>query len=403
MILVFCIDESINESIDESIDERYLRCDNRYEPTILNISVIPMKFSDPVYITRPFVAPLDTYTKLLDSVWTSQWFTNNGPLVRQLEADLCKRLQLSNTLLVNNGTIALHVALKALDLPKGTILTTPFTWIATASSIVWEGHTPKFVDVDPHTFNIDVTKIEDSITSDTVAIVAVHVFSNPCDVEALETISKKYNLPILYDAAHAFGVRTGNRSIFEWGDISTVSFHATKVFNTAEGGGVFCNTTTLHERVRAIRDFGFNSNREIQLVGTNAKMSELHAALGLANLPLVDTAIECRCRLTEQYQHTLSDKVVFQQYDPKSYNYGYMPVVFQSEHQLLNVVEQLQSHNVFPRRYFHPSLSSLEHLFPEQECPIAESLANRILCLPLYPDLSVEMVEQIAQLVNEAL
>lgn len=362
-----------------------------------------MHFPDPIYITRPFVAPLDTYTKLLDSVWQSQWFTNNGPLVRQLERDLCNRLSISNTILVNNGTIALHVALKALDLPKGTILTTPFTWIATASSIVWEGHIPQFVDVDPLTFNIDVTKVEAAITSDTVAIVAVHVFSNPCDVEALETISQKYNLPILYDAAHAFGVRTGNRSIFEWGDISTASFHATKVFNTAEGGGVFCNTTALQERVRSIRDFGFNSHREIQMVGTNAKMSELHAALGLANLPLVDIAIEKRRKLTEQYTHTLSNTVVFQQYDPKSYNYAYMPIVLQSEHQLRNVVEHLQRHNVFPRRYFHPSLSSLKHLFPEQGCPVAESLANRILCLPLYPDLSLEMVEQIAHLVIEAL
>ncbi len=363
----------------------------------------PMTFSDPIYITRPHVAPLAEYTKLLEDVWASQWYTNNGPLLRRLESELCTHLSVTNTLLVNNGTIALHVALKALNLPKGKILTTPFTWIATASSLVWEGHEPIFVDVDPHTFNIDPKKLEAAITEDTVAIMAVHVFSNPCDVQGIDAIANQHNLPVIYDAAHAFGVKVAGKSIFEWGDISTASFHATKVFNTTEGGGVFTTSTELFERVRAIRDFGFDRQREIVHVGTNAKMSELHAAMGLANLPMVNNAIAKRKRITEAYQQILNGHVQFQHYNPAAYNFAYMPIVLNSEAQLLNVVEHLKANNVFPRRYFHPSLSSLEHLFDRQPCPIAESLANRILCLPLYPTLGLDAVEKIAQLVIKAL
>ncbi len=362
-----------------------------------------MTFPDPIYITRPHVAPLQEYTKLLEEVWTSQWYTNNGPLLRRLETELCAHLTVPNALLVNNGTIALLVALKALDLPKGKIVTTPFTWIATASSIVWEGHQPIFVDVEPHTFNIDPKKLEASITQDTVAIMAVHVFSNPCDVQAIEAIAHKHNLPVIYDAAHAFGVQVAGKSIFEWGDISTVSFHATKVFNTTEGGGVFTTSSELFERVRAIRDFGFDRQRDIVHVGTNAKMSELHAAMGLVNLPTVHQAIAKRKAITETYQRLLTGHVQFQHYDPVAYNFAYMPIVLDSEPQLLNVLEHLKAHNVFPRRYFHPSLSSLENLFAHQACPIAESLASQILCLPLYPALELDTVEKIAQLVIKAL
>ena len=362
-----------------------------------------MKFANPIYITRPFMAPLATFSEQLRSVWESQWFTNNGPRVRELETNLGTELNTRNPLLVTNGTVALHLALRTLDLKPGVILTTPFTWIATASSILWEGYTPTFVDIDPHTFNIDVSKIEDAITEDTVAIAAVHVFSNPCDVQALETLSKKYQIPILYDAAHAFGVRVGGKSIFSWGDISTVSFHATKVFNTAEGGGVFCSTAELYDKAYSIRDFGFDRQRNIERLGTNAKMSEIHAALGLVNLPLIKDAVHTRRTLTETYRSLLVGHVEFQHYDPEAYNYAYMPVVFKEENELLSVVEHLNAHNVFPRRYFHPSLSSMTNLFPNQPCPNSEDLASRILCLPLYPMLDVEIVEQIAQLILDSL
>ena len=362
-----------------------------------------MKFADPIYITRPFMAPLETFSETLVSVWDSQWFTNNGPRVRELEKKLATKLNTNPPLLVTNGTVALHLAIRTLELQQGTILTTPFTWIATSSSILWEGYTAKLVDIDPNTFNIDVSKIEDSITEDTVAIMAVHVFSNPCDVIELERISKQYNLPIIYDAAHAFGVRVAGKSIFSWGDISTASFHATKVFNTAEGGGVFCSTPERYEVAYSIRDFGFDRERNIERLGTNAKMSEIHAALGLANLPLIEGAVEKRRTLTETYRTILGERVGFQQYDPDAYNYAYMPVIFKTESELLRVVEHLNAHNVFPRRYFHPSLSEMTVLLPDQPCPVAEDLASRILCLPLYPTLEIEAVEQIAKLILQAL
>ena len=362
-----------------------------------------MKFVEPVYITRPLVAPLEALANGLESVWESQWFTNNGPRVRELEQKLAAELDTAKPLLVTNGTVALHVALRTLGLQPGTILTTPFTWIATSSSILWEGYTPKLVDVNPNTFNIDVSKIEEAITDDTVAIMAVHVFSNPCDVEALERISKQYNLPIIYDAAHAFGVQVGGKSIFSWGDISTASFHATKVFNTAEGGGVFCSTPEHYEIAYSIRDFGYDRSRNIERLGTNAKMSELHAVLGLINLPLMEGAINKRRLLTKTYRAILDGHVRFQQFNPDAYNYAYMPVVFASENELLRVFEHLQDHNVFPRRYFYPSLSEVTTLLPNQPCPVAEDLASRILCLPLYPTLEVEAVKQVGRLIVESL
>ena len=355
-----------------------------------------MKLSGPIYITKPSLGSIEQYNLLIQQLWNSRQLTNSGPLARQLEQKLAETLNVKLPLLVSNGTIALHVAIRALELQSCEIITTPFTWVSSASSIVWEQCTPIFVDVDPATFNIDPQKIEAAITERTKAILAVHVFSNPCDVEAIESIAAKYNLKVIYDAAHAFGVQFKGQSIFEYGDISTTSFHATKIFNTAEGGAVFSSTKDLYEMVHSIRDFGFDRSREIVRLGTNAKMSELNAALGLVNLPSVNENIALRKERTERYRSILGNHVQYQQYDELAYNYAYMPVVFSDEHSLLQVLQGLHAIQVYPRRYFHPSLSEMNKVFNKPHSPMANALSKRILCLPLYPDLAMEHVEGIA-------
>ena len=355
-----------------------------------------MKHSVPIYITKPSLGSLEEYNLLIQQIWNSRQLTNAGPLSRQLEQQLADTLNVKLPLLVSNGTIALHVAIRALKLQNCEIITTPFTWISSASSIIWEQCTPVFVDVDPATFNIDPQKIEAAITERTKAILAVHVFSNPCDVEAIESIGATYNLKVIYDAAHAFGVQFKGRSIFEYGDISTTSFHATKIFNTAEGGAVFSSTKELYEMVHSIRDFGFDRARDIVRLGTNAKMSELNAALGLVNLPIVNESISLRKERTERYKSILGNHVQYQQYDEQAYNYAYMPIVFADEYSLLQVIQELHAIQVYPRRYFYPSLGEMNKVFGTPHSPIANTLSKRILCLPLYPDLPMEHVESIA-------
>ena len=355
-----------------------------------------MDRSGPIYITKPSLGSLEQYHQLLEQVWNSRQLTNSGPLAMQLERELASTLQVQFPLLVSNGTIALHVAIRALELQNCEIITTPFTWVSSASSIVWEQCTPVFVDVDKATFNIDPQKIEAAITDRTKAILAVHVFSNPCDVVAIESIAAKYNLKVIYDAAHAFAVRVGDKSIFEYGDISTASFHATKVFNTAEGGAVFSSTKELYEMVHSVRDFGFDRARDIVRLGTNGKMSELSAALGLVNLPIVADCIAKRKERYGRYKNILGNRVQYQQYDEQAYNYAYMPVVFEDEDSLLQVMEGLNAIDVYPRRYFHPSLSEMNKVFDKPNTPMADAISKRILCLPLYPDLAMEHVEAIA-------
>lgn len=356
-----------------------------------------MNNSEPIYITKPTLNSLSEYTALLEKIWETRQLTNTGPLSRQLESALSEFLSTPHVLLVTNGTLAIHVAIQALDLKDCEIITTPFTWISTATSILWEQCTPVFVDIDPKTFNIDPLAIEAAITPKTKAILAVHVFSNPCDVQQIDAIAKRHNLRVIYDAAHAFGVNVAEKSIFDFGDLSTTSFHATKIFNTAEGGAVFCANEDLYYKVRSVRDFGFSLKRELVRLGTNAKMSEIHAALGLVNLPLFEESKRARIIRTNSYKDILQDRVVYQQYDPDAYNYAYMPVVFQDEGTLLKVVEGLNAMNVFPRRYFYPSLSEIDVLFDKPNTPLSESLSKRILCLPLYPDLALEDVDRIAR------
>ena len=257
-----------------------------------------------INVTKPFLPPQEEYGVFLDGIWSRNWLTNNGPLVRELETNLKKYLGVPEMLYLNNGTIAIQIAIKALSL-TGEIITTPFSYVATTSSIVWEGCRPVFVDIDANSFNIDPAKIEEAITPHTTGILATHVFGNPCDIDAIESIAAKHNLKVIYDAAHCFGTTYNGRSIYHYGNISTTSFHATKLFHTIEGGGVFTSDLELLKRMSYFRNFGHKTPEEFEMVGINAKNSEFHAAMGLSILPHMPSILESRKKISQLYTNLL--------------------------------------------------------------------------------------------------
>jgi dTDP-4-amino-4,6-dideoxygalactose transaminase len=351
-----------------------------------------------INVTKPNLPPLEQYMSYLQGIWDRSWLTNNGPLVNQLELQLKEYLGVDHMLFLNNGTIALQIAIKALDL-KGEIITTPFSFVATTSSIVWEGCKPVFVDIDEHTFNIDPAKIEAAITDQTSAILATHVFGNPCDIDAIDKIAKKHNLKVIYDGAHCFGSQYKGKSVFVYGDITTTSFHATKLYHTIEGGAVFCNDPELLKTMAYLRNFGYNGPEDFAMIGINGKNSEFHAAMGLANLQYINQILESRKIQSGFYDQMLSGLDV--QYvaiqSDSVFNYSYYPVVFRSEEALLKAVEALNVNRVSPRRYFYPSLNQLNYV-DEQKCPISEDISRRILCLPLYFDLTKEEIDYVCRI-----
>ena len=354
----------------------------------------------PIYVTMPTLAPQAEVDELLKGVWESGIMTHNGPLVQRFEKEVAAYLDVPRMVAYTNGTLSLQVAIKALGL-RGEIITTPFTFIATISSIMWEQCTPVFVDVDPETFNIDPSKIEERITCHTVAIMPVHVFGNSCDIDAIDAIAAKHGLKVIYDACHSFGVKYKGKSVFTYGDISVTSFHATKMLNTAEGGGCFPLNPTLDEKMRRIRFFGFENHADIVEDGFNGKMTEVNAAVGIANLKYMDAALADRKKKYMLYKEILqsSGSLRFQKVEDDSCNYSYFPVVFPDEEMLLRVMDQLKANQVFPRRYFYPSVNTFSHLVPYTPMPLSEDLASRILCLPLFMGLEIWCVEEIANLV----
>lgn len=348
-------------------------------------------------VTKPFLPPKEDVYNLLDGVWQRQWLTNNGPLVNELEEKLKEYLDVPHMLYLNNGTIALQIAIKALDL-KGEIITTPFSYVATTSSIVWEGCQPIFVDIDPETFNIDPAKIEASITEKTSAILATHVFGNPCDIDAIDVIAKRHNLKVIYDAAHCFGSKYKGKSVFAYGDISTTSFHATKLFHTVEGGAVFCSSNDLNEKMAFLRNFGHNGPSSFAMVGINGKNSEFHAAMGLANLPYANRILASRKEQSLYYNERLIDLDVQKIKINRDavFNFSYYPIVFNNEEQLLLAEEALYAEGISPRRYFYPSLHKLNYVL-KQGAPISESISKRILCLPLFFELKKSDIEFVSK------
>ena len=348
-------------------------------------------------VTRPFSPPIEEYQELLKGIWKRNWFTNNGPLVNDLELKLKRYLGIKHLLYVGNGTIAIQIALKALNITK-EVITTPFSYVATTSSLVWEGCRPVFVDIDPETFNIDPTKIEAAITDDTQAILATHCFGNPCDVEAIKLIADKHGLKVIYDAAHCFGTKYKGESIFKWGDVSTTSFHATKLFHTIEGGAIFTNDPELLKQMAWRRNFGHKNPEEYHGVGINGKNSEFHAAMGIVNLNYISQILESRKKQSTLYDELLKKTTVKK---PKiatdvSFNYAYYPIVFDSHETMLRVKKSLEASEIYPRRYFYPSLSNLNYV-ADQSMAISDEIASRILCLPLFYELSDVEIEMICR------
>jgi len=354
----------------------------------------------PIFVTQPTLADLSELMGLLEGVWDRGILTHNGPLIQQLEKELAQKINSSHLSIVNNGTVALQIAIKALDL-KGEIITTPFTWVATVSAIKWEGCTPVFCDIDPETLNIDPAKIEELITEKTVAIMPVHVFGTACDVKAIEKIAKKHNLKVIYDAAHAIGTKKNNECIMNYGDISATSLHATKLFNTGEGGACITTDIELHKRMQRIRFFGHNEEKDVIEDGFNGKLTEIHAALGLANIKLYDEVLTDRETKYKYYKERLgkADYIHFQKTTDRETNYSYFPIIFDSEEQLLTAERKLNESNIFPRRYFYPSVNTYTKIVPYQSTPVSENISKRILCLPLYFNLMMNDVDLICDLI----
>lgn len=352
-------------------------------------------------VTKSFIPPIEEYTKQVERAFKNEWLTNRGELVRELEAKLIDYLGVNNILITNNGTISLQIALKLLG-NHGEIITTPFSYVATSSAIVWENCMPVFVDIHPDYLTIDETKIEAAITEKTTCILATHVFGNPCNIEAIEAIAKKYNLFVIYDAAHCFGVKYNNKSIFDYGDISACSFHATKLFHTGEGGAVFCKDEVLRHKIFYSHNFGHNGSLEFFGLGINGKMSELQAAMGLAVFPYMDEIISDRKRVVAFYDHHLDFSKISKMKirENTQWNNSYYPVMFQSEKTLLKVEAELNKNNIFPRRYFYPSLNTIEYTHGELMA-VSESISKRILCLPLFISLNKRDQELIIHLVNK--
>lgn len=354
-------------------------------------------------VTKPFQPPLDEYYDYLKNIWERNWFTNNGPVVNELELKLKEYLDVPHLLFLNNGTIALQIAIKALGL-QGEIITTPFSYVATTSSIVWEGCKPKFVDIDPHTLNIDPAKIEQAITKDTSAILATHVYGNPCDIDGIQAIAEKHGLKVIYDAAHCFGSTYKGRSVYAYGDVSTASFHATKLFHTVEGGAVFTNEAALLKKMAFMRNFGHAGPEDFAEIGINGKNSELHAAMGLTNLKYVTKILAYRKSQSTHYDKWLNKINIKTQVINKlaGYNYSYYPVIFSDEATTLAVIKELEADRIQPRRYFHPSLNTVA-IYNAGQFPISEDISKRILCLPLYHTLSEEEIDFVCSIILRAL
>ncbi len=364
-----------------------------------------------VYVTQSDLPDLEDYIYYLKKIWKSKWLTNDGNFVQLLEKQLKDFFRVKNILLVSNGTLALQIALKVLDI-SGEVITTPFTFAATTNAILWEGLKPVFADIDPYTFNLNPEDIEKKITPQTSAIMAVHTYGNPCYVEEIQKIAEDNDLFLIYDAAHAFNVEYEHSSVLDYGDISTLSFHATKAFNTIEGGAMAVKNNRINENIRLIRNHGIASEDEVLLPGTNAKMNEFQAAMGLCNLKNVEDNIENRRTIYEFYKDNLQgwEEIRFQKIIASQYNYAYMPVCFNNQEVRDHIYHSLSQEGYYPRKYFYPLTSNYEYLknkYPnldqDNDLKVAGEISNSILCLPLYPNLSINDTEKIVKIIQNEL
>jgi dTDP-4-amino-4,6-dideoxygalactose transaminase len=355
-----------------------------------------------INVTKTYFPPIEEYIIQIKKIWENEWLTNRGALVNELENKLKEYLDLENIIIMNNGTIPIQIALKLINGP-GEVITTPFSYIATTSAIIWEGFTPVFVDINSDFLTIDENKIEDAITSRTKAILATHVFGNPCNIEKIEEIAQKHKLLVIYDSAHAFGVRYKLNSLFKYGDISTCSFHATKLFHTGEGGAIFCNNEDYFQKAYYSHNFGHNGPEDFYGLGINGKISELQAAMGLAVFPHLNFIISTRKNIVDIYNEKLSfnffRKIVIREHT--DWNYSYYPIIFDSESSLLRVQKILNQNNIFPRRYFYPSLNKVNFV-NGPSMPNSEEISSKILCLPLSTSIDIQEIERICNLINHS-
>ena len=364
----------------------------------------------PIYVTNPFLVPLKKFENYLKKIWNNKWLTNNGEFHQELELKLADFLQVPYVSLTGNGTLALMLAIKALDL-KGEIVTTPFSFVATTHAICWQNCRPVFCDIESNTLNIDPQKIESLITDKTSAIMPVHVYGNPCDHENIQRIARKHDLKIIYDAAHAFNVKKKEQSILNWGDLAVLSFHATKVFNTFEGGAIICQNIEMKKKIDLLKNFGFENETTVSAIGINAKMNEFQAAFGLMQLDYVEENIKKRKAITDNYRRELADiegisclKIS----EDVRQNYSFFPILVDKDKYGLSrdeLYEKLKENNVYARRYFYPLISN----FPSyrgytsaktKKLPVANKIADQIICLPIYLELTSHQLAYIIQIIK---
>lgn len=364
----------------------------------------------PVYVTQPYLPPLEEFVPYLEKIWQSKILTNCGPMHQQLEQELCEYLGVEHIALFNNGTIALLTALQALRV-TGEVITTPYSFVATAHSLLWNGLQPVFVDIDPVTFNLDPKKIEAAITSKTTAIMPVHCYGYSCDVEAIQNIADNYNLKIIYDAAHAFGVKDSGGSVLRHGDLSILSFHATKVFNTFEGGAIICPDAKTKKRIEQLKNFGFVDEITVVAPGINGKLSEINAAFGLLQLQHIDNAMSQRKEIGLRYSSGLKNiegiSLTHVSAGLES-NYSYFPILVEDNYPLTRdeLYGVLKEREVFGRRYFFPLISefSMYRSMPSsgrENLPVAHDVSSKVLCLPIYPALEISSVDKIIKIISD--
>lgn len=358
-----------------------------------------------IYVSKPTLPDIEDYIKIVKEIWERDWLTNNGQVLRELELSLGNFLEVKNISLVTNATIALSVALAGMAI-EGEVITTPFTFAATTNVLLWHGLKPVFADIDPETYNIDPEDVERKITKNTKAIMPVHVYGNPCDVVALRKIAKKHNLKIIYDAAHAFGVKYKGKSLSSYGDASVLSFHAVKLFHTIEGGAIVTNSKKYHNIFKLVRNFGIKSEEEVVLPGINAKMSEFQAAMGMCNLKNIRNNILKSKKLYEIYKEGLKNYgIKFQKIVTPDYNYIYMPVCFDTKKKRDLVYKTLENNGYASRKYFYPLTSDFgyfkgQDLNKKYNLKNAKYISDRILCLPMYPDLEKKHVDKIIGIIR---
>lgn len=353
-------------------------------------------------VTKAYLPNKKKYQAYIERIYDSGWLTNNGSTLQTLEQTLAKYLGVKHLICVANGSLALQLAYKVLDL-KGEVITTPFSFAATSNTLAWEGLKPVFADIDTNSYNLNPDNVHSLVTERTSAILPVHVFGNPCEIEKIEEVARQYDLKVVYDAAHAFGCKYKGGSVLNHGDISTISFHATKMFHTIEGGAVITNDDKLAEKTRQLINFGIESQDKIKPVGTNAKMNEFEAAMGLCVLDEIQTITEARMNIWERYQKNLEDIVSFQTWNKHSLNnHSYAPVLFDTEARLLETEALLRANNIIPRRYFYPSLDTLGYSQMSETCNQSKDISSRILCLPIYPGLSKAEQDRIIKCVRSA-